>query len=96
MDFLSLSYNFTIMDAKITLSFEKEVIDSAKKFAERHNISLSRLTEHLYRQITTGNYYSLEDFPIADWVNQVAEDQAEYKITPRRNQKSEYYASRKK
>lgn len=31
------------MDAKITLSFDKEVIGKAKKFADDHNISLSRM-----------------------------------------------------
>ncbi|HRH61362.1 MAG TPA: DUF6364 family protein, partial [Chitinophagaceae bacterium] len=36
------------MDAKITLSFNKEVITEAKKFAESHHMSLSRLTEYLY------------------------------------------------
>jgi len=32
------------MDVKITLSFDKEVIKNAKKFALKNNISLSRLT----------------------------------------------------
>jgi hypothetical protein len=27
------------MDAKVTLSFDKEVIEKAKKYAESHNIS---------------------------------------------------------
>jgi hypothetical protein len=64
------------MDTKLTLHFNKDVIDRAKEFAEANNISLSRLTEYLYRQIATGNYKTLEDFPVADWVNQVAEGEA--------------------
>ncbi|MGF1587397.1 MAG: DUF6364 family protein [Bacteroidales bacterium] len=85
------------MDAKVTLSFDKEVIEKAKKYAESQNISLSRLTEFLLRQITTGNYKSLEEFPVSEWVNQLAEGNAQY-LTRKRSVKSlrnEYYNSRK-
>ena len=85
------------MDAKVTLSFDKEVIEKAKKYAESHNISLSRLTEFLLRQLTTGNYKNLEDLPVSDWVNQLAEGNTEY-VTRKRSRKSiknEYYSSRK-
>lgn len=73
------------MDTKITLSFDQEVIEKAKRFAEENNISLSRLTEYLYRKITSGDYHHLEEFPISDWVHYVAEGQAEYKTKPRSN-----------
>lgn len=66
------------MDAKITLSFDKEVIDKAKAFASAQGISLSRLTEYLYSQITSDEYKGLEDLPIASWVSQVAEGEVEY------------------
>jgi hypothetical protein len=72
------------MDAKVTLHFDREVIEQAKVFAANNNISLSRLTEFLYRQITTGNYRTLEEFPIADWVMQVAEGEATYQRRSRR------------
>lgn len=84
------------MDAKITLSFDASVIESAKKYAEAHNISLSRLTEHLYRQITTGRYKSLEELPVSEWVMQVAEGQAVYKTTPPKKAKEEFYKKHKK
>lgn len=85
------------MDAKITLSFDEEVIERAKKFAEANNISLSRLTEFLYRNITTKNYRSLEDLPLADWVSAVAEGQAAYvtKHKTRKQLKQAYYQSKK-
>jgi hypothetical protein len=85
------------MDAKVTLSFDKEVIEKAKKYAESHNISLSRLTEFLLRQITTGNYKTLEELPVSEWVNQLAEGRIEYmtKKRSRRSMKKEYYNSRK-
>lgn len=84
------------MDSKITLNFNSEVIKLAKAFAERQNISLSRLTEFLYRKMTSKHYQSLEDLPIADWVNIVSEGQAEYRSKRKpRSLKREFYESRK-
>ncbi len=85
------------MDAKITMSFDAEVIEKAKQFAEANNISLSRLTEFLFRNITQKNYRSLEDLPLADWVSAVAEGQAEYKTKhkTRTQLKQDYYQSKK-
>ncbi len=85
------------MDAKITLSFNQEVIAKAKRFADKNNISLSRLTEFLYAKITNGTYQSLEDLPLSDWVNAVAEGEIEYqtKPRPRKALKSAYFKSKK-
>jgi len=84
------------MDAKITLSFDREVIDQAKKFAEKNNISLSRLTEFLFTRMTSGSYKSLEDLPISDWVSMVAEGEAEYltQAKSRKSRKEEYLNSK--
>lgn len=85
-----------IMDAKITLSFDESVIKDAKSFADKNGISLSRLTEFIYKQMTSHNYASLEGFPISDWINTVAEQGIEYKRTPSRKQlKSEFYNAEK-
>jgi len=85
------------MDAKVTLSFNAEIINKAKKFAEEQNISLSRLTEFLYRQLTSGSYKTLDELPIADWVGKLAEGDAEYKRKPRSRKatKEEYFSSKK-
>jgi hypothetical protein len=83
------------MDTKITLHFDKTVIENAKRFAAENNISLSRLTEFLYRQITSGNYKSLEEFPISDWVSQVAEGKAIYVHRNRQKTKDEYFKNSK-
>lgn len=85
------------MDAKITLSFDEAVIKKAKKYAEDNNISLSRLVEHLLRKATSSGYKSLEEYPISDWVSQVAEGPAEYKTkkSSRKDSKSEYFSSKK-
>lgn len=71
------------MDTKITLSFNKEVIDRAKKYAEEHNMSLSRLMEFVLDRMTSKDYASLEELPIADWVNKVAEGEAVYVHKPK-------------
>ena len=85
------------MDSKITLSFDKDVIEKAKKYAESQNMSLSRLMEFLLRQITSGRYKNLEDLPVADWVNEIAEGPAEYvpRKRTRKSIKSEFMNSRK-
>lgn len=74
------------MDTKVTLSFNGDVIERAKKYAADNNISLSRLTEYLLNKATSNPYRSLEDFPISDWVMEVAEGPAEYHT--KRNRKS--------
>ncbi len=85
------------MDSKITLSFDAEIIEKAKKFAESNNISLSRLTEFLYRNITQKNYSSLEELPLANWINAVSEGEAVYitKHKTRTQQKEAFYKSKK-
>ena len=85
------------MDNKITLSFDEAVIKKAKKFAEENNTSVSRLTEFLLKKVTSSNYKSFEDFPISDWVNQLAEGEASYvtKAQTRKAAKEEFYKSKK-
>jgi len=79
------------MDTKLTLHFDKEVIGKAKDFAAANNVSLSRLTEYLYRKITSGDYKTLDDFPVSDWVHQIAEGDAIYKKRSRKSTKDEFF-----
>lgn len=86
------------MDNKITLSFDENIISKAKKYAENNNISLSRLIEFLLKKVTSNNYNSLEEFPISDWVHEVAEGDAVYQTKTKRTRKAakeEYFKSRK-
>jgi hypothetical protein len=85
------------MDAKITLSFNKSVIERAKEYADKNNMSLSRLTEFLLNKVTTGHYSSLEDYPISDWVTQISEGEAIYHTKPRSRKElsSAYFKSKK-
>ena len=87
-----------MMDTKITLSFDSEVINSAKEYAEGLGISLSRFTEILYRKVINSGHKNLENLPISDWVANVAEDHAEYitRKKSRKDQQKEFFeASRK-
>jgi hypothetical protein len=86
------------MDAKVTLSFNEAVINKAKRYADKNNISLSRLVEFLLQRTISTNYSSLEDLPISDWVSQVAEGEAVYQTSKKRTRKaakSEYFSSKK-
>ena len=82
------------MDAKLTLHFDQEVIIKAKAFAAANNISLSRLTEFIYRSITAGDYKSIEELPIADWVSRVAEGEPQYLRRTRKQTRTDYFNSR--
>lgn len=85
------------MDTKITLSFDDKIVQRAKKFADANNISLSRLTEYLYRKITAENYKNLEDMPLADWINQLADGKASYQTKPKKRSalKKEFFAAKR-
>ena len=84
------------MDVKVTLSFNAGVIENAKEFAKQQGISLSRLTEILLRKAAGGNYSSIEDMPVSEWVSQVAEGEVEYvKARKRKDMKDEFFKSKK-
>ena len=85
------------MDAKITLSFNESIATKAKKYAEKNNVSLSRLVEFLLDKVTASGYASFEEFPVTDWVSQVAEGEATYqtKARSRKALKKEYYTAKK-
>jgi Family of unknown function (DUF6364) len=84
------------MDSKITLSFNKDIIQNAKKYAKNNNISLSRLTEFLLEKVSSSNYKTLEDYPISEWVNIVSEGEVEYKVNRNRKEmKTEFFKSKK-
>jgi hypothetical protein len=86
------------MDTKLTLSFNADVVDRAKSFAEAHHISLSRLIEFMLVKVTDQRYRSLDELPVSDWITQVAEGEATYirKNAANRNLKKDYLASRGK
>ncbi|MES2798074.1 MAG: DUF6364 family protein [Bacteroidota bacterium] len=85
------------MDVKVTLSFEENIAAKAKEFAAEQGMSLSRLIEFMFEKMTANptHYKSLEDIPIADFVNMVAEERPTYIVRKQKKMKEEYYKSRK-
>jgi hypothetical protein len=55
------------------------------------------LVEFLLDKVTSSGYTSFEEFPVSDWVSQVAEGAATYQTKSRsgKSLKKEYYASKK-
>ena len=75
-----------------------KVLFQKQKICRENNISLSSLIEFLLKKVTSNNYNSLEDFPISDWVQQVAEGEAVYQKKARKTRKAakeEYFKSKK-
>lgn len=84
------------MDTKLTLSFDAAVAEKAKAFAEANNISLSRLVEFMLSKVTDKRYRSLDELPVSDWVNAVAEGEVKYiRKNAAASVKKEYLASRR-
>ena len=84
------------MDAKITLSFNKSVIQKAKKYADENNISLSRLTEFLLSKVTNSSLMSINELPVSDWINEVSEGKVVYirKARSRKSMRNEYHSKK--
>lgn len=82
------------MDAKITLSFNQEIIKKAKAYAKEHKISLSRLAEFIFSKMIEDKSASLHALPIHNWVLALAEGELTYhhKPTSRKELKDEYLA----
>jgi hypothetical protein len=55
------------MDIKLTLRLEKKIIERIKIYAMKHNLSVSGLTENLYRQVlqSEGGNFKAKFGPIA-------------------------------
>lgn len=52
------------MDAKLTLSLDKHIIEQAKKYAKSNKISLSRLIETYLSSLTTKRSNQIEITPL--------------------------------
>jgi len=81
------------MDAKVTLSFDEKIIAQAKEYAKSKNMSLSRLTEYIFKKITSSNQKGLYDLPIHDWVLELAAGEPQYnrKSQSKKDIRNSYY-----
>jgi hypothetical protein len=85
------------MDSKITLNIDKDITNKAKDYAAQNNVSLSNLVEFLLHKVTSSGSDAIEDFPVADWVSEIAEGKAAYqtKSRSRKDLKNEYFSATK-
>ncbi len=71
------------MDAKVTLSFNQEIIKKAKAYASDQNISLSRLAEFIFSKMIEQKATALHALPISDWVQELATGDVTYNHKPK-------------
>ena len=82
------------MNAKITLKFNEATISKAKRVAEKHDLSLSGLTEFLYRKLDDGDEYdSIDQIPVTKWVRELSKGKLNYLMAARsrKRMKKEFY-----
>lgn len=90
-----MTYKIKDMDTKLTLSFDKDVIEEAKEFAGRNGMSLSRFIEHLLRRATSEKQKAIEQYPISEWVMELMEGPVEYgTISTKKEIRAERYEGR--
>jgi hypothetical protein len=54
------------METKLTLKLDKTVIETAKRYAEKNNRSLSRLVENYFRNLTSSNISRKKHAPLVE------------------------------
>ncbi len=82
------------MDSKITLSFDAHTIAKAKAYADKHNISMSRLAEYFFNKITDEDFTTLEAYPVADWVLELMGNKPKYNSKKPTTYLNDYYESK--
>ncbi|MBS1917340.1 MAG: hypothetical protein JST87_13765 [Bacteroidetes bacterium] len=84
------------MDAKITLSFDAQVIKKAKQLANDSGLSLSRYMEVMLRYAADTKYNSIEEMPISAWVMDISKGKGVYpsKKRTRAQLKKNFFESR--
>lgn len=66
------------MDKKLTLSLDKAIIESAKKYAKSNNISLSKLIESYLTALTKRKQNSVEITPLVESLSGVISLDADF------------------
>ena len=68
------------MDSKLTLKLDESVIELAKQYAKKHNISLSRMIENYLQAVTARKKQTIEISPLVESLTGVIElEQTGYK-----------------
>ena len=79
--FLNLYVQIIVMDAKLTLKLDQDIVAEAKKYAKDKNLSLSKLVENYLHQITKQKIVKEEISPLVKSLSGILklEEQADYK-----------------
>ena|GEM_PF-6478377 len=78
------------------MSINAQVLEDAKKYAERFGVSLDGLTEILLRRAIAGGRRDIEDTRISDWVSAVSEGEPDFGSGSKLKEiHQEYYESRR-
>lgn len=64
------TYNIYVMDSKLTLKLDRDVIENAKKYASNKKLSLSRIIENYLQSLTEGS--NVDDFEISPFVKSIS------------------------
>ncbi|KQC13668.1 MAG: hypothetical protein APR63_07930 [Desulfuromonas sp. SDB] len=59
------------MDTKLTLKLDKQIIESAKKYAKNKNISLSKMIEFYLKSLVGSGSENIEITPFVDSISGV-------------------------
>jgi hypothetical protein len=66
------TYNFTLMDTKLTLKLDKSVIEKAKDYASAHQRSLSAIIESYLQSLATSGEGIGEQIEISSFVKSMS------------------------
>lgn len=69
-----------LMDTKLTLRLDRNVIERAKSYAKKHNISLSRLIESYLDSVTSQKSKQVEITPLVEKLSGIIELPEDYNI----------------
>jgi hypothetical protein len=83
------------MEAQLTLHLNEHTLYAAEQLAQRQGMTLDKLTETLLEKAAASQYKSLDDLPIADWVQALGEGEPEYHPLTRQQLKDEYFQSKR-
>ena len=74
------TYNIRIMDSKLTLKLNESVIEQAKQYAKKNNISLSRMIENYLQAVTARKQHIIKISPLVKSLTGVIElEKADYR-----------------
>lgn len=69
-----------VMDSRITLRLDKDIIEQAKEYAREHGTSLSRIIENYLKMVSKPRGRSIEVTPLVKSLSGIAEPATEAEL----------------